>query len=343
MGRIKDLKDKFPLISMSIVDILSMIDPTEKNKYLPMLSKVINNDLQNRTTTQDLEYFRECLKRNGIADGIINGLPDSYLRTVYLAIDNIGGDNIRTLIEFMELNERSLIDENDILKYKTFEDISNAISIAHLKTMDKDMAAQIVRVFEDDTWLILRPLTFSASCKYGAATKWCTTSTSEPQHFHRYWDRGALIYILNKKTGYKIATQKYYDNVHERSTLWNAADREVSWDEVNIDGNIFNIVKDEINKKITNKSFCNEELQIKVEVECLGKKNRRFRAELDIVGENDLVAAFRNALTDPTLRDGGEVEEEIGVMEQPLPPTLTYTNAPTAILTMRNDGSISIN
>ena len=343
MGRIKDLKDKFPLISMSIVDILSMIDPTEKNKYLPMLSKVISNDLQNRTTSQDLDYFRDTLMKYGIADGIVNGLPDSHLRMVYLAVDNMNGDNIKTLIEFMDLNERSLIDENDILKYKTFEDVSNAISIAHLKTMDKDMAAQIVRVFEDDTWLVLRPLTFSASCKYGAATKWCTTAISEPQHFYRYWSRGALIYILNKKTGYKVATQKYYDNDHERSTLWNVADREVSWDEVDVDGNIFAIIRDEIKKEITNKSLCSEELQMKVEDECTGKKNRRFRAELTEVGENDLVAAFRNALTDPALRAGGEVGEEIGVMEQPLPPTLTYTNAPTAILTMRNDGSISIN
>ena len=344
MSKIKDLKDKFPLISMSIVDILSMIDPTEKNKYLPMLSKVINNDLQNRTKTQDLDYFRDTLTKYGIAEGIVNGLPDSHLRMVYLAVDNMNGDNIKTLIEFMDLNERSLIDENDILKYKSFDDISNAISIAHLKTMDKDMAAQIVRVFEDDTWLVLRPLTFSASCKYGAATKWCTTATSEPQHFYRYWSRGALIYILNKKTGYKVATQKYYDNDHERSTLWNAADREVSWDEVDVDGNIFAIVRDEIKKEITNKSLCSEELQMKVEDECTGKKNRRFRAELDVVGENNLAAAFRNALTYPTpvgVEEWGSIEGN-NVMEQPLPPTLTYTNAPTAILTMNNDGSIRI-
>ena len=345
MSRIKDLKEKFPLISMSIVDILSMIDPTEKNKYLPMLSKVISNDLQNRTTTQDLDYFRDALMRYGIADGIVNGLPDSHLRMIYLAVDNMNGDNIKTLIEFMDLNERSLIDENDILKYKSFDDVLNAISIAHLKTMDKDMASQIIRVFEDDTWLVLRPLTFSASCKYGAATKWCTTAIHEPQHFHRYWDRGALIYILNKKTGYKVATQKYYDSEYERSTLWNAVDREVSWDEVDVDGNIFNIVKDELNKKITNKDLCSEELKMKVEDECFEKKNRRFRVALETEHQTaDIVTRMRDALTFPGLRtdeEFGEVERD--VTEQAIPTNpFTFTNAPTAILTMNNDGSIRI-
>ena len=83
---------------------------------------------------------------------------------------------------------------------------------------------------------------------------------------------------------------------------------------------------------------------MKVEDECTGKKNRRFRAELDVVGENDLAAAFRNALTYPTpvgVEEWGSIEGN-NVMEQPLPPTLTYTNAPTAILTMNNDGSIRI-
>jgi hypothetical protein len=308
-----------------------------------MLSKVISNDLQNKTTTQDLDYFRDTLTKYGIAEGIVNGLPDSYLRMVYLAVDNMNGDNIKTLIEFMDLNERSLIDENDILKYKTFDDVSNAISIAHLKTMDKDMAAQIVRVFEDDTWLVIRPLTFSASCKYGAATKWCTTATSEPQHFHRYWNRGALIYILNKKTGYKVATQKYYDSEYERSTLWNAADKEVSWDEVDVDGNIFAIVRDEIKKEITNKDLCSEELKMKVEDECLEKRNRKYRLGLETEAPpTDLVERMRNALTFPGLRTGGEFEPD--VTEQAIPqPTTTYPFTPTAILTMRNDGSIRIN
>ena len=60
---------------------------------------------------------------------------------------------------------------------------------------------------------------------------------------------------------------------------------------------------------------------MKVEDECTGKKNRRFRAELDVVGENNLAAAFRNALTYPTpvgVEEWGSIEGN-NVIEQPTP------------------------
>ena len=69
-----------------------------------------------------------------------------------------------------------------------------------LKLLDKESAKSVYRVFEDDEWLVIRPLTIDASARYGASTKWCTTMIGK-DYFHRYSDRGCLLYNINKKTG----------------------------------------------------------------------------------------------------------------------------------------------
>ena len=278
MSRIKELKQKYPTLALSILDLLSMVDPTSNNKYLGLLAQITDQHLTKRLERDSIEEFQQVAIRNGYPEPIAMSSPGDQLYLMYCLDNIVTQDNIRLMNEFMTLNERGVIVQNDILKYKNIQQIQEAISLAQMRLVDKDMEGQIIRVFEDNKWLILRPLTFASSCKYGAATKWCTTATTSPEHFYRYWSRGALIYILNKETGYKVAAQKYYDE-DDRSTLWNAADREVNWADVDVETNIFEIVKNEIALKVTNKSLCNTELQEKVHFECYGRPSRMFSAE----------------------------------------------------------------
>lgn len=333
MSRIKDLKEKYPALGMSVLDILVMMDPTKTNKYLPVVANILNQEVTKRVHTSDIGYFKDKMIELGFDGGISKGLSDTELRVLYHITDLMNQDSIKIMNEFMNLNERGLIEDNDILRYKNINDLAQAISIAQMKSVDKEMASHVIRVFEDDEWLVLRPLTFASSCKYGAATKWCTTATSEPNHFHRYWNRGALIYILNKQTGYKVATQKYYDE-DDRSTLWNAADREVNWADVDVPAYIFEEVKKEINKKVSNRDLCDDELYNKVMIECFPMREK-YPASIDATEVPTLVfnpvnaqlqqqqrldELIRGALTTfpAALRTGGEFEGEFGEMEQPV-------------------------
>ena len=72
------------------------------------------------------------------------------------------------------------------------------LSIASLKMFNKELRNQVVVDYDSDEWLLIRPITFESSIKYGAGTKWYTTSESNPDHFFRYSKRGCLIYIINK-------------------------------------------------------------------------------------------------------------------------------------------------
>ena len=331
MSRIKDLKEKYPALAMSVLDILTMMDPTKTNKYLPVVASILNQEVTKRVHTSDIEYYKDKMVELGFDGGISKGLSDTELRVLYHISDLMNQDSIKVVNEFMNLNERGLIEDNDILRYKNINDLSQAISLAQMKSVDKEMASHVVRVFEDDEWLVLRPLTFASSCKYGAATKWCTTSTSEPQHFHRYWNRGALIYILNKQTGYKVATQKYYDE-DDRSTLWNAADREVNWADVDVPAYIFEEVKKEINKKISNVELCDKELQEKVMIECFPMREKYPAVDVNNLNritfnpfpveqqQQRLDELIRNALTEQIAGNiGAALREEPQQVEYPVP------------------------
>ena len=84
------------------------------------------------------------------------------------------------------------------------------------------------KIFEDNNLLIVRPLTYEASCKYGSGTRWCTTTAGNPSYFESHTSQEqALYYIILKNFNrdnkfYKIAvhitpsSEIWYDATDER-------------------------------------------------------------------------------------------------------------------------------
>jgi hypothetical protein len=84
------------------------------------------------------------------------------------------------------------------------------------------------KIFEDKNILIVRPLTFEASCKYGSGTRWCTTMAGQSSYFENHTSKDqALYYIILKNFNrdnkfYKIAihktpnTETWYDSSDTR-------------------------------------------------------------------------------------------------------------------------------
>ena len=128
---------------------------------------------------------------------------------------------------------QSALPEKDINKYNNFT-LSNAIK-THKETSKSQQkkvdTSGVKKIFEDSNFLIVRPLTYAASCKYGSGTKWCTTMTNQPNYFNQYTkgDDQALYYVILKKFDrnnkfYKIAVhiteggEVWYDSTDERMT-----------------------------------------------------------------------------------------------------------------------------
>ena len=138
-------------------------------------------------------------------------------------------EDIVDLIKDFDRFQQSL-DVKDINKYdldglKLTIELHKETSKSQLKKID---TSGTKKIFEDKNILIVRPLTYESSCKYGAGTRWCTTMAGQPSYFesHTKDDQG-LYYIILKNFNkdnkfYKIAihitpnTETWYDATDER-------------------------------------------------------------------------------------------------------------------------------
>jgi hypothetical protein len=241
MSVIKELREK-PESSINLIDILVLICPEGKTKYVETLLRIM------KSTENIEEYKQEVIQRLESDYGIDRKELKGYSAIQIIHIEKFIKDmfavkDLENFRNFCEYNERGLIEENDVSRYTTFEQVTKAVNIAQLKLNEKEMEKQVLKVYEDDEWLVLKPLTFEASKKYGSNTKWCTTTETEPQHFDRY-GKGILIYSINKKTNYKVATYKDLSGVE--LSFWNQTDQKIDSLDSELPMSILKIIKDDV-------------------------------------------------------------------------------------------------
>ena len=253
MSKIEELKKQNPHYTIDSVDIINSL--LGKSKYTEMVINLVKNNFltSKKNNTNDLinelvheyDFNREELKLKS---------PEEVYNIFKVVGDLIGYGNFKTIKKFIELNERKLIVNNDLTSYKTFDELELQMSLAQLKLIDKEMEKQVHKLYEDNEWLIIKPLSFLASKKYGASTKWCTTQDNNPEYYLKYSRRGILIYCMNKITGDKVAAFKSLDNPFDRETsFWNLVDQRIDSLESGLPIEVMNIIRDEFtNTKLPN-------------------------------------------------------------------------------------------
>jgi hypothetical protein len=167
----------------------------------------------------------------------------------------------------MDYVDNNKIQNKDVTSYNNIDEIRAAISLASIKELGEELSKQVIKEHEDETWIAVRPLTFSASAKYGSSTRWCTTYQREKNYFERYWRQGILVYFINKKTGYKFAMFKSL--MENDLSFWNAEDSRVDFLSLEVDDYLFPIVKQIIKSDKSNKNLCSDEIQEQVHKECI--------------------------------------------------------------------------
>jgi hypothetical protein len=123
-------------------------------------------------------------------------------------------DSIKLVKEFDRY--QSQLEKKDINQYKNFNELENTLLTYSSKSKEKKNESGADKIYEDDNILVVKPLTHSASCKYGAGTRWCTTQEND-RYFKNYTEEGqALYYIIFKNIDmsnkyYKVAIHKKGD------------------------------------------------------------------------------------------------------------------------------------
>jgi len=260
MSRIDELKKQHPSYAMSAVDIYKMMSPDQSSKYIEMLIKLDKTKEFNEPDAYRRQMI-EYMVGWGIDYNYLETFDLETLNMFFLSINNLMGDKIKLFTKFASLNERKLIENNDVTSYSSWGDIEQAVSLAEIKLIDKETAKQIKKIYEDDEWLSLRPLSLEASMKYGANTKWCTT-TESGQYYARYSLRGILIYNINKKTGYKVACFKNIDQAYDNEfSWWDVTDKRIEA----LDSEAPSAVLEAIRNEIKSRSVPNQLLMTKAE------------------------------------------------------------------------------
>ena len=209
--------------------------------------------------------------------------------------------------KFCEYNERGLIEQNDLSRYKTFEDVINQMSVADLKAESKELETQVVNLLETDEYIVVRPLTYLASKKYGANTKWCTTQENG-EYFNKYNKRGVLIYCIGKTNGHKVAAFYSLDKNEPELSWWNAKDSKIDSMQSELPREIRNIVEDTFSDK-----------NVKTNHMTLSPDKRKREEELAKNNYRDLASnrASRNRIAEAVIRESEVMAEEPSEMPQP--------------------------
>lgn len=227
MAKLSEIKQKNPELNFSLIDFLTLVDTSDTNKFVPMMINCINSEFKKRISSREIQFHN--LRMDKIKSKFLESKKDlNYIEPFidffnHILLDTCGKDII---LDFMDLYQRNYVENLDLNTISDLDQLREIYNKAHSKFIANTSHKEVVKVIDDQEWLIVRPLTYESSRAYGAGTKWCTTSKDNPHHFFRYYSRGILIYCINKITGYKVAV--FWDVNDESSpTFWNVLDIQI--------------------------------------------------------------------------------------------------------------------
>ena len=136
---------------------------------------------------------------------------------------------LTTIEEFDRV--RPNLKKKDLYQYRDRQEVIDSLEDYKLdKVRNIGTHKESEVVFEDTRYKVVVPKSHSASCYYGAGTKWCTAAKDNPGHFTSYDKSGKLFYILDKSAPtsnqfYKVALNRTYKG---RDTFYDSKDDSIT-------------------------------------------------------------------------------------------------------------------
>lgn len=258
MAKRTDITEQAPeFMKMNLLDIIMMIDPSKTNKYTPLMVKLFTKNYSKRNLKTGHLNELNIELRDGY-NVVLPGISDEQIPLIYQFLGCFDTDLIKTMLNFIEATENKQLPGVDVTQVNDISEIHQLISLIKLKNISKKLQKQVLKDYEDDEWLIVRPFTAEASQKYGYGTKWCTASESYQGHFFSYTEDGKLVYCINKISGTKVAV--YYRNNQEKGTelsFWNMNDDRIDSMMSELPNTILDVVKNILFEK---DSYTNRQL-----------------------------------------------------------------------------------
>ena len=152
------------------------------------------------------------------------GAMEHNLKEILLAVSKF--DNQSQRLEIKDLNQ-----------YRDIDQLFDALKkVGETARRTVDITGDVEKIYEDNRFVVVSPKTHTASCYYGAGTKWCTAAKDTTSHFSTYKGSGELYYIIDKTLPtsspyYKVALNKKIAGHTEE--FWDVKDKMIT-DKVDI-------------------------------------------------------------------------------------------------------------
>lgn len=191
MDRLEFLKNKYSDVPSDIFDIAISQDPTNEKKYLDWILRL---------------YKKLEIKHNDLT--CVNVLLSQFER-----IKKILSPEFRDINKFSSLAQLYSLVVRAMAEEKT--------------SIEQFLSNGAKKIYSDEKWLIVSPLTYEAALKYGQSTKWCTSSKDSSSHFYSYMASGRLFILINKTVSENDKNGKlqfHFANSEYRNALNNGID-----------------------------------------------------------------------------------------------------------------------
>jgi hypothetical protein len=124
---------------------------------------------------------------------------------------NASADEIENTVGLIKDFDRlqKNLGKKDINQYKSIDELNVVLNDYYSKSQESKKIQGAERIFEDNTFLVIKPKTLEASCKYGSNTKWCVTQRGT-DYFSKYTKGGQELYFIINKSK---STNKNYSKI----------------------------------------------------------------------------------------------------------------------------------
>ena len=217
-------------MGLNLYTLYKYILGDKTNKYLPFITKEIQRKSQ-KVFEDDYgmqEEWTNLIESVDLKGSVLSVVPEKNRLVAYHLLQNLTSYvDITMILLFEELCESNYIQGVDISNITSSKELEELINYGMTKKILNQERKLIETVFENNEWFAIRPLTYESSKKYGAGTKWCTSSEQYPGHFYRYNRNGILVYLFNKTNHLKYGI--HFSNFQDESPLsiYDASDNRV--------------------------------------------------------------------------------------------------------------------
>lgn len=270
----KELKNLNKDLEIHLVDIINMFDPSKTNKYTKFLVDMFKNYISEKNEKISNRDIPLIGKITGVKDDneFLYKIPQSKNELEEVLVDYIHDVFSYERLESLHKFDYHLkfgripLEYRDINKCNSWDDIVRLSSLATIKEKEKSLEKEILKVYEDNSWLAIKPLTFKASLAYGSGTKWCTASKNNKDYFYRYSRNGVLIYVISKESGRKFGVYYTdYDVLTPEFSVWNEIDNRIDTIQTGIPSDVMSEIYKNCVSDMKNVKYFSEEEYLKSE------------------------------------------------------------------------------